>query len=194
MGVFTLAALIAGRLGKEIVSAHQVAIGLASVTYMGALGVAGATAVKVGHAVGAGKSTRRAGLLGIALGGAIMALPALAFVLAPEVLVGWFTHDTAVIVLGVALLKIAGVFQLFDGIQAVAGGALRGAGDVRYSFGVNVAAYWVIGLPLALFLAFPLGWGAQGLWWGLTLGLILASIALTLRFLGVSKRKLARVN
>ena len=193
MGVFTVVSLVAGKLGKEIVSAHQVAIGLASFTYMGALGVAGATAVQVGRAVGAGTSTRRAGLLGIGVGLVMMALPALVFASVPRPLAAIFTRDPAVIELGASLLRIAGVFQLFDGVQACAGGALRGAGDVRYAFLVNVAAYWVIGFPVALLLGFPLGFGARGLWWGLTLGLILASIALTLRFVRLSGRAVARV-
>ena len=192
-GVFTVAALLAGMLGKEVVSAHQVALGLASVTYMGALGVAGATAVRVGRAVGAGTSARRSGLLGISVGGLMMALPALAFAIVPRPLVALFTHDETVIALGIVLLRIAGVFQLFDGVQAVAGGALRGAGDVRYSFIVNVISYWVIGLPLALFLCYALEMGARGLWWGLTLGLVLASIALTLRFVRLSTRIIARI-
>src|SRR5258706_103090 len=103
--------------------------------------------------------------------------PALAFVLVPRPLVALFTHDPQVIALGMVLLRIAGVFQLFDGVQAVAGGALRGAGDVRFSFYANLTAYWVIGLPLALVLGFTLGWGAPGIWWGLTLGLILVAVA-----------------
>jgi MATE family multidrug resistance protein len=193
MGVFTVATLIAGKLGKEIVSAHQVAIGMASLTYMGALGVAGATAVKVGHAIGASESPRRSGLLGIAIGGAMMSAPALAFVIVPRPLVALFTEDPRVIELGIVLLRIAGVFQLFDGVQAVAGGALRGAGDVRFSFYANVAAYWVIGLPLALVLGFTLGWGAAGIWWGLTLGLILVAFALVARFVALTKRTLVRV-
>lgn len=193
VGVFTVVSIVAGHLGKEIVSAHQVAIGLASFTYMGALGVAGATAVQVGRAVGAGTSTRRSGLSGIALGLGMMALPAIAFAVMPRALASLFTNDERVIELGASLLRIAGIFQLFDGVQAVAGGALRGAGDVRYSFLVNVAAYWVIGFPVALVLGFPMGWGARGLWWGLTLGLILAAVALTVRFWKLSGRGVARV-
>jgi MATE family multidrug resistance protein len=193
VGVFAVVALLAGKLGKEIIAAHQVALSLASFTYMGALGVAGAAAVRVGHAIGAGASPRRIGLLGIAVGIAMTTVPAIAFAIFPRQLVGLFTHDARVQELGVSLLRIAGVFQLFDGMQAVAGGALRGAGDVRYSFLVNVAAYWVIGFPVALVLAFPFGWGARGLWWGLTLGLILASFALTARFVKLSARSVARV-
>lgn len=192
-GVFALATMIAGRLGKEIVAAHQAAIGLASVTYMAALGVSGATAVRVGHAVGAAQSPRRAGVMGMAVGALVMCVPALLFIAIPKPLVMFFTKDEGVITLGMALLRIAGVFQLFDGVQAVAGGALRGAGDVRFSFYANLTAYWAIGLPLALVLAFPLKWGAQGIWWGLTLGLILVAFALVMRFLRLSKTALVRV-
>ena len=193
MGVFTLVALLMGRLGKEMASAHQVAIGLASFTYMGAIGVSGATAVRVGRAIGEGRSTRRAGLLGIALGGGVMTVGALVFASVPRLLVAAFTTDPEVIAVGTQLLWIAAVFQLFDGVQAVASGALRGAGDVRFAFVANVVAYWVIGLPIALFLGFGLHWGAPGLWWGLTLGLAITSVLLARRFVVLSRGPIARI-
>ncbi len=193
MGVFTVVALLMGALGKEMASAHQVAIGLASLTYMGALGVSGATAVRVGRAVGAGHSTRRPGLLGIALGCAGMTVGAVVFASVPRYLVMIFTDDPQVIAVGAQLLVIAAVFQLFDGVQAVASGALRGAGDVRFAFVANVVAYWLIGLPVGLFLAFVLHWGAPGLWWGLTLGLAITSVVLARRFVVLSRRAIARV-
>ena len=191
--VFTLIALLAGKLGARVVSAHQVAIGLASFTYMGALGVAGATAVRVGIAVGEGRSPRRAGLLGIAIGAASMAVWAIVFALVPVWLVDVFTDEPHVIILGAQLLFIAAIFQLFDGVQVVAAGALRGAGDVRAPFLAVVGAHWLIGLPLALFFCFGLGWGASGLWWGVTGGLVAVSIVLGARFLVVSARTIARV-
>jgi MATE family multidrug resistance protein len=193
-GVFTCAALIAGSLGKEVVSAHQIGMGLSSFTYMGAMGISGATAVLVGRAVGAGETPRRTGLLGIAFGGGIMAAPAIAFTLFPRELASLFTGDAGVIDRAVVLLRIAAVFQLFDGTQAVAVGALRGAGDVRAPLIVNLVAYWVIGLPLGLVLCFALGRGAPGLWWGLTLGLVVAAAFLTLRFARLSSRPIAALN
>jgi MATE family multidrug resistance protein len=193
IGVFTTVALIAGKLGAVVAAAHQVAIGLASFTFMGAFGVAGATAVRVGHAVGARRSPRRVGLLGIAVGAGMMSLGALAFAFAPDPLVKLFTDDPAVIALGRSLLRIAALFQLFDGAQSVAAGALRGAGDVKYPFVANVLCHWFIGLPIALVLGFALHLGAPGLWWGLTAGLVTIAIALTARFAAISKRVLERV-
>ena len=193
MGAFTLAALLVGRIGDTTMSAHQIAISLASFTYVGSLGVAAATAVLVGRAVGAGTSPRRAGFAGIAVGAVMMSVPAIVFALAPRTLASLFTHDAGVVDSAVMLLRIAAVFQLFDGVQAVASGALRGAADVRYVFVTNVVAYWVVGLPLALVLAFGFGRGAPGLWWGLTAGLIAASWILTRRFAFVSSRTIARL-
>ncbi len=193
IGVFTTVALIAGRLGAVVASAHQVAIGLASFTFMGAFGVAGATAVRVGHAVGAKQSPRRTGLLGIAIGTAMMSIGALAFAVFPEPLVRLFTRDEPVVALGRELLRIAALFQLFDGAQTVAAGALRGAGDVRFAFLANIASHWFVGLPIALLLGFALGLGAPGLWWGLTAGLVTVAIALTWRFANISRRAIERV-
>src|SRR5688500_17171578 len=171
IGVFSFVSVIAGRLGKVPVSAHQIAIGLASFTFMGALGIGGATAVRVGHAVGEGRSTRVSGLVGIALGAIFMSACAVMFLVVRRPLVGIFTEDPATAELAASLLGVAAAFQLFDGVQAVAAGALRGAGDVRFPFAINVAAHWLVGLPLSLYLAFWLGWGARGLWWGLMAGL-----------------------
>jgi MATE family multidrug resistance protein len=193
MGIFSLVALLAGALGPEVASAHQVAIGLASFTFMGALGVSGATAVRVGHAIGAGISPRRAGILGIALGAVVMTVGAVAFTAIPHALVSAFTRDERVIAVGVDLLRIAALFQLFDGVQAVAAGALRGAGDVRFPFVANVLGHWFVGFPVALLLGFALHLGARGLWWGLTSGLVVVSVALAMRFAAISRRVIARV-
>jgi len=193
MGIFSLVALLSGVLGPEVASAHQIAIGMASFTFMGALGVSGATAVRVGHAIGAGESPRRPGLLGIGLGAVVMIAGAIAFTVVPHALVRAFTADPRVIAIGVDLLRIAALFQLFDGVQCVAAGALRGAGDVRFPFVANVVAHWFIGFPVALALGFALHGGAQGLWWGLTAGLVVVALSLALRFARISKRALARV-
>ena len=193
IGVFSLVAVLAGRLGKVAVSAHHIAIGLASFTFMGALGLSGATAVRVGHAVGEGRSPRRAGLIGIVLGAGFMACTSACFLLWPRPLIALFTDDVAITELGVSLLAIAAAFQLFDGIQGVAAGALRGAGDVRFAFLANVGAHWLLGFPLALVLAFHLGQGAPGLWWGLLAGLAIVAVLLLWRFLAISKRNVERV-
>jgi MATE family multidrug resistance protein len=192
-GVFSAMAILAGKLGAIIVSAHQIAISLASFTYMGALGVAGATAVRVGRAVGEGRSPRGAGLLGIALGAAFMSLCAVGFALAPRFLIDVFTDEPGVIALGSKLLLFAAVFQLFDGVQVVAAGALRGAGDVRYPFLANTAAHWLINFPVGVALCFGAGWGVMGLWCGATLGLAAAAIALGARFAAITRGTIERV-
>lgn len=192
IGVFSLVAVLAGRLGKVAVSAHHIAIGLASFTFMGVLGVSGATAVRVGHAVGEGRSPRSAGLIGITMGAAFMACTSTMFLLFPRPLVALFTDDPAITELSVTLLGIAAMFQLFDGIQGVAAGALRGAGDVRFAFLANVAAHWLVGFPLAIFLGLHLGLGAPGLWWGLLVGLALVAVLLSWRFLVIAKRPITR--
>jgi len=193
MGIFSLVALLSGVLGPEVASAHQVAIALASFTFMGALGVSGATAVCVGHAVGAGTSPRRAGVMGIGLGMCIMIAGAVVFAAAPRLLVSAFTTDARVIAIGSDLVRIAALFQLFDGVQVVAAGALRGAGDVRFPFVANVIAHWFVGFPIAIVLGFVLHRGAPGLWWGLTSGLVVVSVALAVRFQIVSGKTIARV-
>jgi MATE family multidrug resistance protein len=191
VGVFALVAVFAARLGPDIVAAHQIALGIASFTYMGALGVSGATAVRVGLAVGARRSARRPGVLGIAMGGVVMCVPALIFALYPGAPVALFTHDGRVTAIAVPLIRIAALFQLFDGVQAVSGGALRGAGDTKVPFLLTVVSYWLVGFPLALLLGFHFNLGARGLWWGLTAGLVSASIDLSLRLWHVARARAA---
>jgi multidrug resistance protein, MATE family len=187
VGVFALVAVLAGKLGSDVVAAHQIALGIASFTYMGALGISGATAVRVGLAIGAGRSARRPGVLGIGMGGVAMCAPALIFALFPGAPIALFTHDARVTSIAVPLIRIAALFQLFDGVQAVAGGALRGAGDAKVPFFLNLVSYWLVGFPLALLLGFHFGLGARGLWWGLTAGLVTASILLSFRFRRVTR-------
>ncbi len=193
VGVFSLVALLSGALGPEVASAHHIAIGMASLTFMAATGVSGATSVRVGYAIGAGTSPRRAGALGIALGAAVMVFGAVAFVAVPHALVRAFTTDERVVAIGVDLLRVAALFQIFDGVQAVASGALRGAGDVRFPFVANVVAHWMIGFPAAMILGFTLHGGATGLWWGLTAGLIFVSVLLAGRFAVLTRHPIARV-
>jgi MATE family multidrug resistance protein len=193
VGVFSVIAMVAGRLGSRVVSAHQIAIALASTTFMIALGVSGATAVRVGVAVGAGRSPRRIGFVGVGLGIGTMSFGALAFLLVPEPLVRLFTTDPVVVATAVRLLRIAAMFQLFDATQGVLAGALRGAGDVRFPFVVMSIGYWCVGFPLALGLAFGLGWGAEGLWWGLSAGLCSVALSLLGRFIRITSRPIFRV-
>jgi MATE family multidrug resistance protein len=176
--------------GSASVDANQIALGLASFTFMGALGVSGATAVRVGHAVGARdhEAARRSGLTGIALGAAAMGIGAIVFATIPSVLVRFFSQDSEIVEIGTALVRVAALFQLFDGMQAVGAGALRGAGDVRFAFAGGVVSYWVIGLPLALFFGVAHGHGALGMWWGLSVSLVAAAIIFLVRFIWVIEK------
>jgi MATE family multidrug resistance protein len=122
-----------------------------------------------------------------------MSLGAMTFGLIPGPLVRLFTTDADAVKLGTSLLLIAAVFQLFDGVQAVAAGALRGAGDVRCPCLVIVGGYWGVGFPLAYVFGFVLRFGAKGIWWGLTSGLVCVAVLLLARFVKVSGRGIARV-
>jgi MATE family multidrug resistance protein len=180
VGVFALATVLAGMLDPISSASHQIALNIAGVAFMVPLGIASAGAVRVGHAVGAGDPHRAAasGWTAIALGTAFMVASGSLFFIAPRWLIGLFTTDAAVLALGTSLLYIAAVFQLFDGIQGVATGTLRGLGDTRTPMMVNLAAHWLLGLPVSYTLCFVMGWGVYGLWWGLSLGLIVTGAIL----------------
>jgi MATE family multidrug resistance protein len=152
--------------------------------------------VIVGHAVGRGDpdGVRRSTLTALGVGAGFMLLMAVLLVGAPEFLAGVYTRDTQVLALAAALLPIAGVFQVFDGIQVVAIGLLRGLGDTRVPMIVNIVGFWVIGFPVSLALAFPLGLGAVGLWWGLVVGLIIVALFLIVRVRQRERQDLARVS
>ncbi len=190
VGVFAFVSVLTGHFGSAVVSANQIALGLASFTFMGALGVSGATAVRVGHAFGRvdREGARRAGLTGIALGAAVMSVGAVVFALAPRMLVFFFTDDPEIVAVGAGLVRVAALFQLFDGMQAVGAGALRGAGDVRFAFGAGVFSYWIVGLPLALYFGFARGHGALGMWWGLSVSLVAAALIFLARLIVVTRR------
>lgn len=180
VGVFAAATALAGRLDPIATAAHQIALNIAAVSFMIPLGLASAGAVRVGHAVGAGRprAAAAAGWTAIALGVAFMASAAVLFVVMPDVLIGAFTRDAAVLALGATLLRVAAVFQLFDGVQGVATGVLRGLGDTRTPMITNLAGHWIFGLPVGYLLCFTFGFGAIGLWIGLSTGLIVAGVIL----------------
>jgi MATE family multidrug resistance protein len=121
-----------------------------------------------------------------------MSIGAVVFLTFPAELAGLFTADPAVVAAAVPMLRIAAMFQLSDGAQAIGAGVLRGAGDTRAAFVANVIGHYAIGLPVSLGLAFGLGWGASGLWWGLTAGLTGTAIGLVLRFWRITSRPIAR--
>jgi MATE family multidrug resistance protein len=193
VSVFAVAGILAGGMGKTSIAAHQIAITWASFTFCLAVGVGAGAAVRVGHAVGAGDThaARRSGFAAIALGMAIMSTSALFFFLFPLIPAHAMTDDASVLPVVVGLLMVTSVFQVFDGIQAVAAGALRGAGDTRFSFWANVAGHYGIGAPIALWLGIHEGLGVVGLWWGLCAGLIAVALALALRFHALTRRHVA---
>jgi len=180
VGVFAVATVLAGRLDPVSSASHQIALNVASVAFMIPLGIASAAAVRVGHAVGARDpvAARAAGWAAILIGGIAMTLTGLLLLTVPETFIELFTVDPRVLVVGSSLLLVAAAFQLFDGAQVVATGALRGLGDTRTPMLANLAGHWLIGLPIGYSLCFWLGFGVLGLWVGLSLGLVLVGIFL----------------
>jgi MATE family multidrug resistance protein len=180
IGVFAAATALIARFDAASVAAHQIALNCASLTYMVPLGISSAAAVRVGQAIGrrdpAGAG--RAGWTAIAMGAAFMTLAAIVLVVAPRLIVRIFTPDPNVMSIGVNLLLVAAAFQLFDGLQTVATGALRGTGETRIPMFSSFVAYWVIGLPLGYYLGFGRRLGAVGLWLGLAFSLMLIGTAL----------------
>ncbi len=179
-GVFALVTALIARLGAVPLASHQIALNTVAFTYMVPLGVASAAAVRVGQALGR-KDPRGAGDAGgtaILLGAAFMICASAGLLLFPHWIARMYTPDETVIRNTTLLLAAGAAFQLFDGIQTVATGALRGAGDTRTPMLCHFTAYWIIGLPLGAWLCFRRGWGAFGLWAGLSLALILIGIVL----------------
>ncbi len=180
IGVFALVTALIGRLGAISLASHQIALNTVSLTYMVPLGISSAAAVRVGQAIGRGdpKGAGEAGGTAILLGAAFMTCAGVALLLFPRWIARMYTPDETVIHSTILLLAAGAAFQLFDGIQTVATGALRGAGDTRTPMFCHFTAYWIIGLPLGAWLCFSRGWGAFGLWSGLSLALILIGIVL----------------
>ena len=178
MWLFAAVALMMGKLGTRELAAHQIALTLAALSFMVPLGISGAAATRVGNAIGRRDAggARRAAAVCLALGAAVMSISALAFALAPYPLSRLFTAEAGVLAVATILLPVAAAFQVFDGLQVVAIGALRGAADTRFPAILALLGYWGLGLPLGAFLAFRVEMGPQGLWWGLTVGL--GSVAL----------------
>jgi MATE family multidrug resistance protein len=174
VSAITLVTTLAGRLAPAALAAHQIALNAASVTYMVPLGVSSAAAVRVGRAIGRrdGPGAAAAGWCALGLGGAFMAAAGAAFALFPGAILRAFTTDATVLRTGVPLLYLAAVFQLFDGVQVVTTGALRGLGDTRSAAIASVVAWWVLGVPAGTWLCFGAGLGVVGLWSGLSLGLV----------------------
>lgn len=184
VGVFSLVGLLMARFSEVAVAAHQVAITFAAFTFMMPVGIALATTARVGQAAGAqdAGAVRLRGRVGITLAFAIMLPPALLMSLAPQLIVAIYTDDPAVSALAETLLRLAGLWQIWDGLQVSAAGALRGLKDTRVTMLVCLLAYWFVALPLGWMLGFTVEMGPTGLWWGLIVGLMVAAFGLNLRF------------
>ncbi|HVP67308.1 MAG TPA: MATE family efflux transporter [Anaeromyxobacteraceae bacterium] len=193
VGIFALVGFLAGRLGTSALAAHQVVIAVASLSFNAAVGIGNAGSVRVGWAVGAGDTAaaRRAGLVAFGAGAGFMALWGTAFLGFPGAFARAMCDDAGVIAVATPLFRVAGVFQVADGIQGVGAGVLRGAGDTRFTFAANMVGHWALGLPAALALGLVLGWGVTGLWWGLCAGLVFVATALFARFRRISSRAIA---
>src|SRR5882672_194217 len=190
IGAFAAATAICARLGPVPLSGHEIALNCAALSFMVPLGISSAAAVRVGQQLGRkdAAGARRAGWSAIVLGAGFMTCSGLVFVSIPMWISRLFSPDPVVIRTGARLLLVAAAFQLFDGLQTVATGALRGSGDTKTPMLANFVAYWLIGLPVGYFLCFKLGWGAVGIWIGLCGGLMIIGSALLLTW---QRRKLS---
>jgi multidrug resistance protein, MATE family len=179
VGVFATATALASRLEPVSLASHNIVLQVSSLTFMVPLGVASAGAVRVGHALGRGDpiAASTSGWTALLIGATFMTGSGVALLTMSGPIIGVFTEDRAVIESTTRLFVLAAAFQLFDGIQVVASGVLRGAGETRLPMLCNLIAHWGIGLPIGYALAFEFGRGIVGLWVGLTIGLILAGLA-----------------
>ena len=189
-GLFSAAGLIMGTLGATVVAAHAIGISCASLIFMLPLSVHSATTIHVGHRAGAGRwrDAQRAGWVGIALCVSFMCCSCVALLLLREPIARLYTSDPAVLAIAIQLLLFAGIFQVADGLQVGAAGALRGFKDARVPMLLNVISYWGIGFPLAWYFGLRAGQGAAAVWLGLIAGLLVCAILLTLRYRAISQR------
>jgi len=188
-GLFIATTLVIGRLGEQAVATHQIAFSVASLTFMVPLGLSMAITVRVAHAKGRGDlhGIRQAGFGGIGLTLCAQTITGGVMLMVPGILAGFYTSDPAVIAGATVLLRLAGLFQISDGLQVAANGALRGVKDTRLPMAVTLFAYWLLGMPVGLWLSIGCGRGAAGMWVGLLVGLTVSAILLLIRFARVSR-------
>jgi MATE family multidrug resistance protein len=192
--LFAGAALLMGQMGVAQLAGHQITLNLASLSFMVPLGISGAATTRVGNAIGRQDmaGARRAASACLVLGGGVMVLFALLFAVFPEALARLYTRDAATIAMAVLLLPIAAMFQVFDGLQVVSVGVLRGAADTAVPAVLAFLGFWAVGLPSGWLLGFRLGHGPAGIWWGLTLGLAAVAALLLMRIASRFRRHIAR--
>lgn len=184
VGAFSFAVIMIGWIGSNELAAHQIAINLASISFMAVLGISQAASIRVGNAMGEKSiyKVRKAGFTGIILGASIMFIAGLIFIILNKFLPTLYINDKNVIEIASRLIIIAALFQLSDGTQAVGIGVLRGLTDVKGPTIITFIAYWVISLPVAYLLAFNFNLGVEGVWIGLLIGLTASALMLTFRF------------
>ncbi|MDA1081758.1 MAG: MATE family efflux transporter [Gemmatimonadetes bacterium] len=183
VGVFAAGAVAIGWIGVAPLAAHEIAINLAALTFMVPLGVSAAAAAMVGRAIGRGDiaAARRDSVAAIGVGLGFMLVSAVVFLAVPGTLAAIFLEDPETRAIAASLIAIAGVFQVFDGIQAVCAGILRGTADTRIPMLIHLGGFWGIGAPLGLVLAFPGGMGPRGIWYGYLGSLAAVAIAQLMR-------------
>jgi MATE family multidrug resistance protein len=195
VSAFSAAAIMMGWIGVNALAGHQIAINLASISYMMAAGLSTAGMIRVSNQIGKGnqKSMREAGMVVFGMVLVFMFTSAVLFVVFRYTLPTFYIDNTEVIQISASLLVIAGLFQLSDGVQVVGLGVLRGMEDVKFPTIITLIAYWVLGLPLGYYLAFELEMGAQGIWYGLLIGLSITAVVLFFRFNALSKKPIGEV-
>jgi MATE family multidrug resistance protein len=201
MGLFSVSTIVMGRFGPVPLAAHQICLGISSLTFMVPMAIGQASTVRVGFHIGAGQPhlARQAGFLSLALGVGFMALSATSLKLfsGPVIRAYLDANDPdvdAVLDIGRQMISLAAVFQLFDGAQTVGSGSLRGLKDTHIAMIFALSGYWGLGLPLGVLLAFFLGFGPTGLWWGFVAGLAVVAILMSARFAVKSARLVAAAN
>lgn len=192
---FGTIALLMGLLGTVEVAGHQIAINLASLTFMVPMGISAAATVLVGNAIGREDpaGARRAAKAALLSGAGFMSMSAIVFLTAPELLANLYTNDVGVLAIAVTLIPIAGLFQVFDGLQVVGAGVLRGAGDTHAPMIIGLLGFWMIGMPVSIYLGLHTPMRATGLWWGFVFGLAAVAGFLLLRIRYRFSRDLRRL-
>ncbi|TKZ19313.1 MATE family efflux transporter [Shimia litoralis] len=191
VGLFAASSLMMGWIGTVQLAAHGIALQLASLTFMVHLGLSNAATVRAGNALGRRDSDHlaRGAIVALVMSFAMACLAVVVFLSIPNVLVGLFLSPTepdrdAILVVGVSLLFVAALFQVVDGAQIMALGLLRGVKDTRAPMIIAAVSYWIVGVPCGYLLGFKLGWGGEGVWLGLVVGLSTAAVLLLRRFWG----------
>ncbi len=192
---FGVTALFMGWMGTASLAGHEIALNMAAMTFMVPLGISGAAAAVVGRAIGRGDmpSARRDAIAAIACGVGVMCISAIVFLAAPHWLATRYTTEAATVAVAVSLIPLAGLFQVFDGLQAVTTGVLRGTGDTRIPAILHFVAFWGVGIPLGMYLGFQTSLRERGLWIGLVAGLAVAALLQSLRVINRLKLEITRV-